>query len=192
MSQETRERYEKDLLEFYTVFTGNAKPSNITNFQQIRLKDYAKEEEEKVEEEGKRERRDRGKEANVSWFVFYAEDLRDEIQCVVQDRKELTKKIEHIFFSKSKEKMKIRKSLTYPKLQEYVVDCRRIITHLFIHCEDGYERNLQIQEAVIESILIDTLPNQIAYLTLQKAKIKEHKKAKKRNRKIYKKMKKLT
>ncbi len=171
MSDETKSQYEKDLKNFYKIFTGNDEmPDNIKSFGDIKLKDYNK----KIGCQGvdplfkKKYRLSK----NDKLFVQYADNIKNMINSASSKQKELLSIINDIFSYVNdpytgKRKIRVNPKLTENILQKGIEKARNIIIQLYLKCEQDYVNGIKIYEAIIESKILETTQNQIKSLEKQ-------------------------
>lgn len=172
MSHQTKEKYKNDLKRFYTEFTGNADlPDNINDFNDIKLKDYNKD-----------EKCLNGTYLNTykgsdELFQIYANNIKTMIQKTNIKQEELLGIINNIFTysidkDTGKKIIKIHPELNIEKLNTLIKMTREIIIELYINCEKDFVRGIEIYEAIINKIGFQTLVNQQEHLENEILKIK--------------------
>ena len=166
MSNSTKEKYKNDLKIFYAEFTGNHDvplPENINDFNDIKLKDYNKDE----------------KCLNSTYlntykgsdelFQTYANNIKNMIQKTNIKQEELLGVINNIFTysidkDTGKKIIKIHPELNVEKLNTLIKMTREIIIELYINCEKDFIHGIEIYEAIINKIGFQTLVNQQQHL----------------------------
>jgi len=178
MSPETQKEYENNVREFYAQFTGNKEvPESIKEFRDIKLKDYSKSPQcatnaqsaGKFTSELKNDRTER-----YTLFSKYAQHVQSMMRNANKNQEKLVQIINQLFEKKSHpneaESVRIHKDLTEAKLQQLVVDARKLIIELYLKCEMDYQEGLNIYEAIVQSSIVKTTEKQLRELTLLKEK----------------------
>lgn len=164
MNHNTSEEYKNDVDLFYKTFTGEERvPENITSFSDIRLKDYGKKQPSFEEKEFK----NRIYSYRSSLILSYAENIRKMMYEMTQKHERLLDILNLFFYSKQERKgviILIHRNMTEETLNTIIEEARNIIVSLYLHCEKDYERGLQMYEAIVESLILDTSQKQIKTL----------------------------
>jgi hypothetical protein len=179
MSEQSRKDYEKDLLIFYNVFSGNNAtilPSNIKSFNDIKLKNYHN----TADCQGSNVllNQDFKGSASNKLFYQYAENIKKMVKNANDNQKALLTIINKLFVytfldnelnqnqnqnQKKDKQIRINPKLTEETLQEIVVEARNLIMKLYLTCEIDYTNGIKIYEAIIEDKILQTSQNQIKY-----------------------------
>jgi hypothetical protein len=159
MSQETQQKYNKDLNDFYTSFTQeDIIPDYIKSFSDIKLNHVGQifdKYDINIDENSL---------SNKSLMQQYAENIKHMIQRVESIQKKFLSILNKIFIVYEEDKIRISHSLTESKLQKLIEECRENIVDLYIHCEEDFIEGVNIYEAIIEDILFKTTISQISSL----------------------------
>ena len=163
MSNKMKKKYNHDLKEFYKTFTqNNSMPSNIKTFSDIKLNNYSINEEEELQEGGKK---------NIVIIKEYAKNLKKMIKTVNKIQKKLLDILDKIFIYDKEpqnldntEIIRISPHLTEKLLQTYIDNSRKLIVQLYIDCETDFLEGVQIYEALIENITFHTSLSQLEQL----------------------------
>ena len=178
MSPETQKEYENNVREFYAQFTGNKEvPEDIKEFRDIKLKDYSKspqcatnaQNSGKFTSELKTDSTER-----YTLFSKYAQHVQSMMLNANKNQEKLVQIINQMFEKKpdpnGAESVRIHKDLTEAKLQQLVVDARKLIIELYLKCEMDYQEGLNIYEAIVQSSIVKTTEKQVRELTALKDK----------------------
>lgn len=160
MSNKTKQKYKNDLSIFYSVFTGNDElPDNINDFNDIKLKDYSKD-----------EKCLNGIYLNTyngtdELFQIYANNIKNMIKKSNIKQEELLGIINNIFTysiepDSGKKIVKVHPELNIEKLNTLIKMTREIIIELYINCEKDFINGIEIYEAIINKVGFQTLVNQ--------------------------------
>jgi hypothetical protein len=161
MSDKMKKKYNHDLKEFYKTFTqNNSMPSNIKSFSHIKLNEYSIEDEQEIQEGGKK---------NIVIIKEYAKNLKNMIKNVNKIQKKLLNILDHIFIkepqsSDNNDIIRISPHLTEKILQNYINTSRQLIVQLYIDCETDFLEGVQIYESLIENITFHTSLSQLEQL----------------------------
>jgi hypothetical protein len=164
--------------EFYAQFTGNKEvPEDIKEFRDIKLKDYSKTPQcatnarstGKFTSELKTDTTER-----YTLFSKYAQHVQSMMLNANKNQEKLVQIINQLFEKQSDpngaESVRIHKDLTEAKLQQLVVDARKLIIELYLKCEMDYQEGLNIYEAIVQSSIVKTTEKQVRELTALKDK----------------------
>jgi hypothetical protein len=158
LSQETQQKYNKDLNDFYTSFTQeDIMPDNIKSFSDIKLNQVGQlfdKYDINIDENLL---------ANQTLMKQYAENIKYMIQHVESIQKKFLSILNQVFIIQE-DKIRISHLLTESKLQRLIEECRENIVDLYIHCEEDFIEGINIYEAIIEDILFKTTTSQISSL----------------------------
>jgi len=174
MSQATKKIFDEDLQIFYTVFTGkNATEmakDNITDFSDIRLKDYSK--------DCKKFSHKITSNMNNSLFKDYASHLKDMIQKTQRHQSELLAILDKIFVytidpQTEKKVIRVNPAMTETMLQQIVIDTRKIIITLYLSCEMNFTKGIYLYEAIVLQKSLDTAKNQTSNLEQEKERLEQ-------------------
>lgn len=170
MSEKSKIEYEKDLLIFYNVFSGNTAkelPSNIKSFNDIKLRSYHN----TPDCQGPKPIFNQSIKGSTSdkLFSLYADNVKKMVKNANNNQKTLLDIINKLFVytiaSPNEEKeIRINPELNETTLQEIVVITRNLIMKLYLTCELDYINGIKIYEAIIEEKILQTSQNQINYL----------------------------
>jgi hypothetical protein len=170
MSEKSKKEYEKDLLIFYNVFSGNTAkelPLNIKSFNDIKLRNYHN----TPDCQGEKPIFNQSIKGSTSnkLFSLYADNVKKMVKNANDNQKTLLDIINKLFVytiaSPNEEKeIRINPELNETNLQEIVVLTRNLIMKLYLTCEIDYTNGIKIYEAIIEEKILETSQNQINYL----------------------------
>lgn len=148
MSEEATKRYKRDLHSFYKSFTGKTEvPETIQTFSDISFSVDAT----PIELE------------DTSVLEDYAIHIRKMFRRMSHHQTKLGDIIRKVFVVTNNE-ISIHPELTPAKLTKLTEECRKIILQMTLDCKNDYVEGLQIYEAVVESITLNTIQNQINVL----------------------------
>jgi hypothetical protein len=179
MSKENKQKYNKDLNDFYISFTQEEfVPDYIKSFSDIKL----------IHKENIFDKYDINEHtintlSNQSLLQKYAENIRNMIQRIHSIQQKFLSILNQVFvivdnntnhnmnfFIELKDDLSTNHSvrishlLTEDKLHTLIEECRENIVDLYIHCEEDFIEGINIYEAIIEDILFKTTKNQITSL----------------------------
>jgi hypothetical protein len=158
MSQETQQKYNRDLHDFYTSFTQeDIIPDDVKSFSDIKLSNVGQifdKYDINIDENSL---------SNKSLMQQYAENIKYMIQRVESIQQKFLSILNQVFIVQE-DKIRISHSLTESKLQQLIEECRENIVDLYIHCEEDFIEGVNIYEAIIEDILFKTTQSQISSL----------------------------
>jgi hypothetical protein len=181
MSEQTERQFRADLQLFYTAFTGNkVMPDNITQFSDIKLRDYSKKPGCQQPVASLKSKYTLNKKDEM--FVKYADNIKNMIQSASDNQYKLLNIINELFTYvidpySGKRVIRINPKLTDDSLQKAVEKTRKYIVNLYIKCESDYVEGVKLFEAIVESKIIETTEKQIEVLKNEANKIiKETKK----------------
>ena len=175
-----KEVYEKDVIEFYKVFTGintdtpvdeQGKP--IKTFSQIKLHNYNKLEGCKANGSLNKPYTGTLKE---SLFAKYAEHIKDMMEKAKKSQQNLLTIIDRLFEfvyneDTQKKEIIIKSDLTEEGLNKVVEDTRKIIIELYVNCELDFSEGLKIFEDIVYKTIKDTTIAQIKNIDTDKNQI---------------------
>ena len=170
MTKETKEMYEKDLLQFYTFFTGKeSMPEDVTRFRDIKLIDYHNSFECRGPGQGQIPPFQMGVRGKLSddLFAKFADNLKNMIEKANTNQNELTKVLDQLFIyttdSKSNEHfIRVNPELTDASLQAIIIETRAVIVTLYLTCEKDFIEGVKIYEAIVKEKMLDITQRQIA------------------------------
>jgi hypothetical protein len=168
MSEETKKIFQKDLKNFYTIFTGKEEiPEDVKKFSDIKLREY----------HNRQGCQGPTGAFNISYtgsvkdklFIDYANNLKEMITNANKKQNELLSVINVLFTYvidpyTNKKKIRVNPKLTEELLQNAVVKSRNIIVELYLRCESDYVSGIKLYEAIVESQILDTTKKQIQTL----------------------------
>lgn len=179
MSEKSKKDYEKDLLMFYNVFTGNTSPSlppDIKSFKDIKLRNYHN----TPDCQGPKALFDQNIKGSITnkLFSLYADNVKKMIQNANNNQKSLLEIINKLFVytvatPNSEKEIRINPELNESNLQEIVVISRNLIMKLYLSCEIDYTNGIKIYEAIVEEKILETSQNQITYLNKLSDELRE-------------------
>ena len=169
MTEHTQEQYNKDLLKFFTAFTGkDVMPPEVKKFSDIKLRNY----------------KNIGfcnntalKNVSISkkdeLFIKYAENLKNMMNTASSNQQKLLSIINDIFIFvvdpyTKESKIRINPQLSDDGLTKLVENTRKYIIDLYVTCEMDYVNGVKLYEAIVESQILETTDKQIKELTEQK------------------------
>ena len=168
MSNDMIKQYNKDLQEFYTLFTGKKSvPPEIKKFSQIPLRDYNTSK--PCASNGVFRKTYRGT-LKEKLFKEYAENIQSMMKNTKDNQKSLLGIIDQLFvFTKdpqdpNKKVIVINPKLDNALLSKVILEARQIIVKLYSTCEKDFFKGLQIFEAIVEKQIMDTSVAQIKKL----------------------------
>ena len=174
MSTETQKEYENNVREFYVQFTGNKEvPESIKEFRDIKLKDYSKlpqcgtniRNAGQYTSELKTDSTER-----YTLFSKYAQHVQNMMLNANKNQEKLVQIINQLFEKQPDSSIRIHRDLNETKLQQLVVETRKLIIELYLKCEMDYQEGLNIYEAIVQSSIVKTTDKQLRELTLMKEK----------------------
>jgi hypothetical protein len=171
MKESTREIFNENLRNFYTVFTdGKVMPENYTKFSDIKLRDYHNRDECK----GSRPKLNRKVKGTLSDDLFsqYAENIKQMVKRANKNQELLLDVLNKLFVymtdpRTNKKVIRINPDLTEETLQEVIVETRAIIINLYLTCETDFVNGVKIYEAIVDKQILETYQRQID--TLEKS-----------------------
>jgi hypothetical protein len=168
MSNDMTRQYNKDLQDFYTLFTGKKTvPPEIKKFSQIPLRDYNTSK--PCASNGAFRKTYRGT-LKEKLFKEYAENIQSMMKNTKDNQKSLLGIIDQLFvFTKdpqdpNKKVIVINPKLDNALLSKVILEARQIIVKLYSTCEKDFFKGLQIFEAIVEKQIMDTSVAQIKKL----------------------------
>jgi hypothetical protein len=150
-------------------------PPEITQFSDIRLKDYSKTQPNCQGPDPKFQARVKIGESD-DLFVAYADNLRRMIHTAADNQQKLLEVINQLFTytidtKTEKRVIRVNPALTEKLLQEAVEKTRKYIMDLYIKCEEDYTQGVKIYTAIVESKNAEIVPRQIESLTAESDKL---------------------
>ena len=165
MTPKMKKIYEKDLKTLFDEFSnGDEKfdPDKIKNFSDIKLKDF---------HNSKGCKSELYKEkivGSTKKFLFkkYVDNIKEMIENIKTQNNELLKIIDKIFVfsidsNTGNKKIIINKNLNVSKLSEITEETRNAILKLYTNCEKHFIEGLEIYEALIKKLKLQTTTSQI-------------------------------
>lgn len=165
ISIEGKAQYEKDLLTFYTTFTGNKeipKDNNgvpiVKKFGDIKLMDFHNQE--LCTDPNSPWLQSYKGNVNDDLFKKYADNIKQMVEKTKKQENDLLGIFEKVFSywidpKNQEKKLTIRPDLTMDKLNEIVIEARTIIVDLYINCEQDFQEGLGIFEAIIKKKILE-------------------------------------
>lgn len=172
MTESTQQQYNKDVLQFYKVFTGkDVMPPEIKTFSDIKLRNY----------------KDNVFCTNAAFksvsiskkddlFIKYAKNIKNMMNTATNNQNKLLSVINEIFifvldpYTKEK-KIRINPKLSDDGLSKLVETTRKLIIDLYVTCEMDYVNGVKLYEAIVESQILETAEKQIKTLNDEKNKL---------------------
>tara|TARA_Y100000816_G_scaffold263294_1_gene221558 strand:- start:28099 stop:29352 length:1254 start_codon:yes stop_codon:yes gene_type:complete len=166
MRDSTKTIYQKDLNNFYTVFTGNDKlpEQPLTKFSDIKLKDYNKTK--RCEGHDAMFKKKVPGNLKDELFQKYAYTMQDMMRKSRNVQSELLNIINEMFTYDLEQKtgkrlVRINPELTEKKLDKIVEKTRKIVVNYYVTCEQDFEKGVKIYESIVENLMKDTTMSQI-------------------------------
>jgi hypothetical protein len=167
MKEKTREAFNENLRNFYSVFmdtSGEPMPDNIKKFSDIKLRDYKN----KPKCKGRNAPYNstvRGTVAN-DLFKQYAENLRKMMKQATLNQELLLDVLNKLFVyttdpQTKKKIIRINPELTEERLHDVVVETRAIIINLYLTCEIDYANGIKLYEAIVDKKILETARSQM-------------------------------
>ena len=160
MSDAMRKVYEKDVNEFYKMFTGNdIVPPEIKTFSDITLRTFAN------SSVCKKDAANKIPEYSISvkdkLFKKYIDNLKQMKETSEENQNKLLDQLNKIFLTQTNPKtnkieVTLQPDLNDTKLQKILEDTRNIIVELYINCEKDFYEGFQIFEAIVEAQIFET------------------------------------
>jgi hypothetical protein len=167
MSPDTRIKFNNDLQKFYTTFTGiEVMPENIKGFSQIKLRDYGKTS--KICSDAITEM----SVPSQDLFIEYAKNMKDMLLHTNESHDKLLKIIDMLFMVDG-DKVRIHPKLNEKKIQELTADTRNIIVSSYLSCETDFRRGVELYEAIVEKMILQTSQSQLIALENSMAELYE-------------------
>jgi hypothetical protein len=168
MKEKTREAFNENLRNFYSVFmdtTGEPMPDNIKKFSDIKLKDYKKNKPKCKGRNAPYNSTVRGTAAN-DLFKQYAENLRKMMKQATSNQEFLLDVLNKLFVyttdpQTKKKIIRINPDLTEESLHDVVVETRAIIINLYLTCEIDYANGIKLYEAIVDKKILETARSQM-------------------------------
>jgi len=158
MSKKSKQQYNKDLLAFFSIFSGKKKmPDTIKKFSHIKLKDFHNQE--LCQDPKSPWTQSYTAKASNKLFQSYATHVSNMIAKNNENEKALLTIIEKVFSywidPKTKEKkVTLNPKLTYEELDKLIPDARNKIIKLYIDCEKDFQTGLNLLEAIVKDRMI--------------------------------------
>jgi len=149
MSPAMQQQYEQDVLQFYTVFTGdtNVTSANVPRrFSDIHLQDYSKQ---NVCTRSNPYLLLDPNEINPS-IQAYAMHLRDMLTRANRNQARLLKILDDLFVVNADNQVTLNPSLNQASLDVITDQTRRIIVDLYRDCETDFVKGIKLYEAIVE------------------------------------------
>ena len=170
MSEKTANQYENDLKTFYYAFTGNKiMPPEIKKFADIKIKSYEKTKGCQGSFKQSYHGSVKNKNGTNSLFHQYAMNIKEMILQTNENQNKLLNIIFQIFnyvidpYSGEK-KVRIHPTLNEERLDQLIVETRKLIIELYVKCEEDYVKGIKIFEAIVESKILETTQYQLKHL----------------------------
>ena len=169
MKETTREVFNENLRNFYTVFTdGKIMPDHYTKFSDIKLRDYHREDKCK----GSKPLLNRKVSGTLSDDLFsqYAENIKQMVKRANKNQELLLDVLNKLFVymtdpQTNKKVIRINPELSEGLLQEVIVETRAIIINLYLTCETDFVNGVKIYEAIVDKKILETYQSQIDTLS---------------------------
>lgn len=165
MSDNMKKQYAEDVSFFYNVFTGKKnKPSEITNFSQIILKDYHNNT--LCKPDGALTKSYKGT-VKQKLFKLYIDNINQMQSNTKKNQDALLQIIDALFIfkvnpeDKQKKVVLVNPLLNEKELDKIIVKTRKLIINLYSECEKDFFKGLQIFEAIVEKQIKETSIAQI-------------------------------
>jgi|MDSZ01.3.fsa_nt_gb hypothetical protein len=165
MSDTMKKQYDEDVKLFYTIFTGNkSKPSEISKFSQILLRDYHNNK--LCKTDGLFTKTYKGT-IKQNLYKAYIDNINQMMENTKKNQNSLLAIIDALFVfkvnpqDKSKKIVLINPLLTEKELDKIITKTRGLIINLYSQCEKDFYRGLQIFEAIVEKQIKETSISQI-------------------------------
>ena len=171
MSPETRIQFNKDLHTFYSTFTGiEEMPENIKGFNQIKLRDYSKTSiicSDLVPQTTTQTSTQTATQTTASLypdlFIEYAKNLKDMLFHTNETHRKLLNIIDKLFMV-GDIKIRIHPNLNDKRLQEIIDETRNLIVSSYLSCETDFTRGIELYEAIVEKMILQTSQSQLSAL----------------------------
>jgi len=179
MSEDSRKQYETDLELFYNTFTGNKMTpelkAQIKDFSDIKLRDYRK----TANCQNGKMQAPCTLNKTADLYVKYAENIQKMIEKAADNQSQLLEIINALFTYVIDPYTKKKVIIISPKLnngllQENIVKARRIISKLYIECEEYYVEGVKLYEAIVEAKICETTQNQIDALEAESTQLMQN------------------
>jgi len=158
MSPETRIHFNDDLRKFYRAFTGiQEMPENINGFNQIKLRDYNKTSiicSDSTTQTAS---------LYPDLFIEYAKNLKDMLFHTNETHRNLLNIIDKLFMV-GDIKIRIHPNLNDKRLQEIIEETRNLIVSSYLSCETDFTRGIELYEAIVEKMILQTSQSQLSAL----------------------------
>ena len=154
MTEKSKKEYLKDVEAFYKTFTGKSKmPADITEFAQIPLGDFHNQP--LCQEPNGLLRQSFSYDGTNNIYTPYAKHLSNMMNNAINNQNKLIAILNKLFVKEvnraaKREEYTINPSLTNKKLQNIVVETRKLIIDLYTQCEKDFRAGIKLFEAVIE------------------------------------------
>lgn len=163
MTELSKKQYAADLKLFYEAFTGETMPAKITEFNQIKLRDYQHLQGCQGENAPYKSSIDIPVTDNL--YVQYAENIKQMIHVATENQNQLLYVL-HKLFAFSEDDVRVHPKLTETKLQDCVEETRRLILILYTQCEQDYVNGIKLYEAIVQKRLFELTTRQIETLNM--------------------------
>jgi hypothetical protein len=178
MSLPAKEQFNKDLKQFYRLFTGEEElPNHINKFSEIPLSKYQKtpfcSSKDVILFSDK----------TASLYERYAINLKNMMNMVSANEEKMTNILSNIFTFEN-ECVFINETLNEEKLQNYINEAKEISAKLFVSCENDFLTGIKLYEAIMETQMFTSLQEQIKCLKKQQSELKKRRKQKKLLKKL--------
>ena len=142
--------YNKNLMAFYTAYTGAPMDYSIKKFSDIKINSHSTTVEEPLCDDNICD--------DTTLFEKYALNIANNIKYINSSEPKLIALVNKLF---SKNKKSINPMLTDKEVSAIVDDARKIIIDLYITCERNYAKGIMIYEAISNKKILDTLQNRM-------------------------------
>ena len=163
MSPKTRVQFNEDLRMFYSTFTGiEEMPENIKGFNQIKLRDYNKTSvicSDSVPQTASQP----ATSLYPDLFIEYAKNLKDMLFHTNETHRKLLNIIDKLFMV-GEIKIRIHPNLNDKRLQEIIDETRNLIVSSYLSCETDFTRGIELYEAIVEKMILQTSQSQLSAL----------------------------
>lgn len=172
MSEPTKQAYKTDLTIFYMELYSEPLPQDINYFNDVNLQ-YKGGSRQDIQKYNNNDVQLNKKE---ELFVQYADSLKKLVTSVHNIQTQLLLLLKQAFVLYNdpftgEQLLSINSKLTMEKLDTLIPRARTIIFTMYSVCEDDYVDANQIYEALTESIMLNTLQNQVSELEEQRNKL---------------------
>ena len=167
MSPQAKQQFTADLKTLYSAFTGNARlPADITNYNDITLKNFSSW---KGCQEGGPYTKEQSGSLKENLFKQYVAHVRKMMNKTSKAQQQLISILKNIFVPKLVAAPTDINDIINPELTEEILDkmivrTRGLIVKLYVTCETDFLKGIEIFEAIIEKIYLDTSISRISQL----------------------------